>query len=511
MSEIRVYETLSPSDTSITKYVAHKQWNVSSSEFNKTGSYFMLSQGVYSNNNKLPIGTLISEQQNWDGSYKKSLYSSISHLYYGNIYYPLNTVPLNEYCTVFSVSKYVYGNYIQPGTVQITYKDLSNITHTLHDDYNYNLVDTSINTSSFAPTSNNILYLGFNNKFNASSLLINESTISLEVSESNISYAPGLKDLNNNSYGYAAVFNGNSSRMYVRNYDSINISQLQNFAISTHINISTGSTSGSYYIVSKRTLGSLSSQTNNINYTSISYPYELYYDSNTNYIYGQRSDGINTTIVSASFSPTNSYKHIVLQKSSSILELYVDGTKRCSVTDTVNNNVHNFSDLYIGSLGNQNVYSGSIDEFRLYNTYLTQNQILTLSSASTALQTNVVGNVLYEHGMIIYSTPSKLHFDSLSGSVSYNLQFKSTVNLNEHTYVCKVPAGEYNHSLNPSMYNENGTVNSNVTSSAFHPYITTIGLYNKKYELVAVAKLSNPVPKLNTVDLNFMVKFDVWQ
>jgi len=96
MLEIRVYETLSPSDTSITKYVAHKQWNVSSSEFNKTGSYFMLSQGVYSNNNKLPIGTLISEQQNWDGSYKKSLYSSISHLYYGNIYYPLNTVPLNE-------------------------------------------------------------------------------------------------------------------------------------------------------------------------------------------------------------------------------------------------------------------------------------------------------------------------------------------------------------------------------------------------------------------------------
>ena len=45
MSEIRVYETLSPSDTSITKYVAHKQWNVSSSEFNNACANSSYKQG----------------------------------------------------------------------------------------------------------------------------------------------------------------------------------------------------------------------------------------------------------------------------------------------------------------------------------------------------------------------------------------------------------------------------------------------------------------------------------
>lgn len=49
--------------------------------------------------------------------------------------------------------------------------------------------------------------------------------------------------------------------------------------------------------------------------------------------------------------------------------------------------------------------------------------------------------------------------------------------------------------------------NDSVTGS-LTPYVTTIGLYNRNYELLAIAKLANPVPRAKNVDQTFIVKFD---
>jgi len=48
-----------------------------------------------------------------------------------------------------------------------------------------------------------------------------------------------------------------------------------------------------------------------------------------------------------------------------------------------------------------------------------------------------------------------------------------------------------------------------VSNPYFNPYITTIGLYNKDKELVAVAKLANPLEKRDDVDMNVIVRFDM--
>jgi hypothetical protein len=48
-----------------------------------------------------------------------------------------------------------------------------------------------------------------------------------------------------------------------------------------------------------------------------------------------------------------------------------------------------------------------------------------------------------------------------------------------------------------------------VTSSYFNPYMTTIGLYNDDRELLAVAKLANPLEKRDDVDMNVIVRFDM--
>lgn len=64
--------------------------------------------------------------------------------------------------------------------------------------------------------------------------------------------------------------------------------------------------------------------------------------------------------------------------------------------------------------------------------------------------------------------------------------------------------------MNPSAISgSNGLKAPNITGSAFEPYITTVGLYNDANELLAVAKLGQPIPKSNKTDMTVVVKIDI--
>ena len=58
--------------------------------------------------------------------------------------------------------------------------------------------------------------------------------------------------------------------------------------------------------------------------------------------------------------------------------------------------------------------------------------------------------------------------------------------------------------------NQNETYYDFLTGSYFSPYVTTIGLYNENYQLLAVGKLSQPIPISLHVDTTFVVNFDTW-
>ena len=47
------------------------------------------------------------------------------------------------------------------------------------------------------------------------------------------------------------------------------------------------------------------------------------------------------------------------------------------------------------------------------------------------------------------------------------------------------------------------------TGSAFNPYITTIGLYNDKGQLLMIGKTGSPIKNRNDIDLNFSLKIDL--
>ena len=60
-----------------------------------------------------------------------------------------------------------------------------------------------------------------------------------------------------------------------------------------------------------------------------------------------------------------------------------------------------------------------------------------------------------------------------------------------------------------ALSGSDGKVADNVSGSYFKPYVTSIGLYNDAQELIAVAKLGQPVPKSKDTDMTFVVTLDM--
>ena len=90
----------------------------------------------------------------------------------------------------------------------------------------------------------------------------------------------------------------------------------------------------------------------------------------------------------------------------------------------------------------------------------------------------------------------------------HNIEFNNTTELNSTIYFCRANHNDFNYSANPTYTSgskirvKNNTLDNPVT------YITTIGLYSADNELLAVAKLSEPIKKDPTTELTFRVRLD---
>jgi hypothetical protein len=188
---------------------------------------------------------------------------------------------------------------------------------------------------------------------------------------------------------------------------------------------------------------------------------------------------------------------------------------------------------------------------------------LLLSSSIYQISDYHVGNIIYEHGIAIvnknlisaidgysyvsYGTSSVLPVGIYGGlfptfflSNTVSCSFESTTTIYEAQYKCTARENEFNFSQNStiidyqngydiSVYNQGNYYDSfqdflcylsqNVpfysqtygftTSSYFSPYVTTVGLYNNNYELLAVAKLSQPLPLSQVTDTTILVNLDL--
>jgi hypothetical protein len=104
---------------------------------------------------------------------------------------------------------------------------------------------------------------------------------------------------------------------------------------------------------------------------------------------------------------------------------------------------------------------------------------------------------------------------SISGSADafrhrlQNLQFNNTTEINSQVYFCRASHNKFNYSNNPTYLNQSAIRVKNLNRD--NPpvaYVTTIGLYNSQNELLAVAKLSEPIRKDPTNELTLRVRLD---
>ena len=165
-----------------------------------------------------------------------------------------------------------------------------------------------------------------------------------------------------------------------------------------------------------------------------------------------------------------------------------------------------------------------------------------------------MGNVFYEQGLIILT---KFDDAFTYDFEEFNLEFKSTVTIYEHEFLLSVEDDEFNLSTNPTAIEwigerpetasiellpsgkeveykilrgeairkpfftssfdstVSGSFNdynrfklTDPTGSYLTPYITTIALYNDDLEMLAIAKLPQPVKSLPDYPVNFIVRLD---
>jgi len=90
----------------------------------------------------------------------------------------------------------------------------------------------------------------------------------------------------------------------------------------------------------------------------------------------------------------------------------------------------------------------------------------------------------------------------------YNIEFQNTTELNSTIYFCRANHNEFNYSSNPTYLSGSKI---RVKETKFDPpmsYITTVGLYSADKELLAVAKLSEPLKKTPNDELTLKVRLD---
>jgi len=214
------------------------------------------------------------------------------------------------------------------------------------------------------------------------------------------------------------------------------------------------------------------------------------------------------TASTATLLQLNQLYHIVAMKSGSNLELYLNGTLDATAADVSEPSLcSNKANIYIGNSFNKSqAYTGAIDNIKMFNQAL-QPQDIFLLRETLGVGNSIVGNVFHNHGMIVLSSIPSRYMDVV------NAKARGSHTIWETEISCTVSPGEYTRSNNPTMQEYSSTHNQFVfrsfaTGSSFKPFVTTIGLYDDKYRMIAVAKLGAPTQLPSNTDTTIIVRFD---
>ena len=155
-------------------------------------------------------------------------------------------------------------------------------------------------------------------------------------------------------------------------------------------------------------------------------------------------------------------------------------------------------------------------------------------TSDTSSAANSVGLIFYQAGIMVLTSSlftgdfgwdpthsiitSSISLASISGTIENladgfrrsiaDLDFNNTIELNSSIYFCRVNHNEFNYSANPTYISNSKLVVKNNYNDLPVTYLTTVGLYGADNELLAVAKLSEPIRKDPNTELTLRVRLD---
>ncbi len=152
------------------------------------------------------------------------------------------------------------------------------------------------------------------------------------------------------------------------------------------------------------------------------------------------------------------------------------------------------------------------------------NNTVSQSTSSPSSSDNYVGNIFYEHGLVILTETGSYddditYLDVLTGPFTF--KFKSTRRVYTREIIATVEPSEFNFTNNSTVRGfptQSGIVEISkspwflpqFTSSIFQPYVTSIDLYDSKTTgPVARAKLAQPIQIRNDMPISFKLKLDM--
>lgn len=133
--------------------------------------------------------------------------------------------------------------------------------------------------------------------------------------------------------------------------------------------------------------------------------------------------------------------------------------------------------------------------------------------------TSIVGNVFYNEGLIVFTHPDwRWHQLLLSSSLTMaephiSLQFDGSYHIKSMLAMCRMNPADVNASNNPTYYitDETGKrwARDWEEQTEAITYVTAVGIYNEERQLVAVAKIAQPIRKRERDDIDIKLRMDL--
>jgi len=88
------------------------------------------------------------------------------------------------------------------------------------------------------------------------------------------------------------------------------------------------------------------------------------------------------------------------------------------------------------------------------------------------------------------------------------IEFNNTTELNSTIYFCRANNNEFNYSSNPSFTSGGQITVKTNPGDPSTTYVTSVGLYSADNQLLATAKLSEPIKKTSATEFTLRVRLD---